>query len=326
MAIVMESTLRRMGVPYHVVGGMSLFDRAEVVAVTSALRLGVNPRDIYALKNVAQYIDGIGPGSVYVIQEWLEGDESRSLMELATGKASIEGLSERRTESFRAFYRQLFSRVASTDGVADFIKWVVDGPMRLLERETNDELRQRRKQFLEVMVDDVASEVKSRQAQDPQANWQEVLLDAALRDAQQSEVPGGQVTLSTMHRAKGLEWDHVFIAGVSDGLMPLAPRSDVDENDAGFNHLEEERRLAFVGVTRARKTCTAMHADRYFFPGQMEDKEYEVSPFASELGAQLSDFRRSTSNHDSGFDDFDEFEEADVELNSLLSSLRQSFP
>lgn len=323
MAIVLESALRQQGIPYHVVGGMSLFDRAEVVAVSSALRLGVNPRDVYAMKNVATYIDGIGPGSVYQLQEWLEADESRSLMSLAVGSDVIPGLSESRLNAVKGFYRELVAQLAGSGGVREFIGWVVQGPMRLLERESNDEMRQRRKEFIDVMADDVESEVRSRQLQDPRASWQEVMLDAALREAQQSEVPGGQVTLSTVHRAKGLEWDHVIIAGMSDGLMPLTMRADIDESDAAFNHQEEERRLAFVGVTRARKTCTAVHADRYFFPGQQEDREYPVSPYAFEMGAMITDFRLSNDN--GGFSDFDDFDDLESEASpsTWLASLRK---
>ena len=127
---------------------------------------------------------------------------------------------------------------------------------------------------------------------DVSARWQDVLLDAALRESRQSESGSGQITLITIHRSKGLEFDHVIIAGLSNGLMPLEPRG-LDENDdeAGFMHLHEERRLAFVATTRPRKTCDAFHADSYRFPGSNQEQTYTPSIFASELRCQVTDYR-----------------------------------
>lgn len=317
MAMILEMGLRRHDIPFHVVGGMSLFDRAEIVAITSALRLAVNPRDTYALKNLTPYIDGIGPGSGYALQEWLEADESRSMMNL---KAPIEGLTDKRIEAAKSFMRQLVGQMYSTKPVMEFVQWVVDGPMKLLEREKDMETRSKRSDFIKALADDISLELAERKLSEPDAVWQDVLLDAALRESRQSESDLGQVTLSTVHRSKGLEWDHVLLAGMSEGLMPLENRSDVDDDDAGFSHMEEERRLVFVGWTRARKSCCGLHADRYFFPGTNEDRQYAPSRFVQELNAEVIDLRPSVeADYETSFeeDDFDA-EDLMAELNSMI--------
>jgi len=292
MAMLIEQSLGRRGIPFHVVGGMSLFDRAEIVAITSAIRLSFNPRDVYALKNLTPYIDGIGPGSGYVVQEWLESDDSFSLSNLPD---EIPGLSKARRDALDIFFNDLVMEVGTSSSAEQFIQWSIDGPMQLLVREKDDQMREKRAVFLSALAVDLTLESAERFASDGRSRWQDVLLDAALRDARQSESEGGQITLSTVHRAKGLEWDYVFIPGFSEGLMPLANRSELDDDEAGFSHTEEERRLAFVGVTRARLGLVAMHADEYFFPGSKDEQTFTPSRFAEELGLFLNDFRNKPS-------------------------------
>lgn len=321
MAMLLEQSLRRHGIPYHVVGGMSLFDRAEVVAVTSAIRLALNPRDCYALKNLIPYIDGVGAGSGYLVQEWMEADPARSMHRLREG---VPGLSEKRLEALSRFFGELTSLVVSGATVDEFIDWVVAGPMQVLERETNPDMRKKREAHLNAMREDIKLEIEERSQSEPDTMWVDVIMDAALREARQSEAEAGQITLSTIHRAKGLEWDHVFIAGSSEGLMPLEKRTELDEDDAGFSHVEEERRLAFVGVTRARKSCTALHADSYAFPGSAthDAQPYEVSRFVAEMGAQIVDHRYQGAINETDQDaDGD-----DLDTDALLASIRQMMP
>lgn len=281
MALLIEQSLRRHGIPYHVVGGMSLFDRAEIVAVTSALRLALNPRDVYALKNLTPYIDGIGMAGVQLLQDWLEADEKRSLLHLPD---QLPGLTSARMTAFVEFYSQLVHAVQSTNTPSSFIRWVIQGPMRLLEREKDEVLRAKRANHLDAMVKDIGDEVRDRSQDDPSITWRDVVMDAALREARQSQSSEGQVTLSTIHRSKGLEWDHVLIPGFSEGLMPLDNSTALEDDEAGFSHVEEERRLAYVAFTRAKKTCEAIHADTYYFPGDKVERPYAPSRFAQELG------------------------------------------
>lgn len=301
MALLMEQSLRRHNVPYHVVGGMSLFDRSEVTAVTSAIRLAVNPRDIHALKTLSEYIDGLGHGSVYVLAEWLEEDPQRCLSDLPS---SIPGISDKRLSAFSIFYRDLVDEALLSSSAGEFVSWVTDGPMAVLEREKDDQIRERKGVHLNLLAKDIELELKERLGLEPKLTWRDIIIEVALRDARQSESVNGQVTLSTIHRSKGLEYPYVFIAGASEGLMPLDNRADLNSDEAGFNHIEEERRLAFVATTRAKSYCHFFHSDKYHFPGGNDDRVYEPSRFLTEMGFVISP-TVSVSTVDTFCEDFD---------------------
>lgn len=303
MAMLIEKSMRRYKIPYHVVGGMSLFERSEVVAVTSALRLATNPSDIYALKSIQPYIDGFGEASCYALCDWL-GDELGT--SLANIPDEIPNRPARGLSAFRGFFEDLRAEVMFSGDATSFVKWVVEGPMAVLEREKDDQIRERKAQHLEALARDIGLELQERLALEPDLTWQGVMQEVALRDARQSEAEQGQVTLSTIHRSKGLEWDEVFIAGFSEGLMPLDSRTELTEEDAACGHLEEERRLGYVALTRARTACYLHHADTYGFPGAPEDKTYEPSRFIEEMGLSVTSMSQSNASEDDDFN-FEDF-------------------
>nr|WP_258190090.1 ATP-dependent helicase [Stutzerimonas stutzeri] len=303
MAMLLEQGLRRYKVPYHVVGGMSLFDRSEVVAVTSALRLASNPNDVYALKSLQPYIDGFGEASCYALCDWLNDELGASLNELPE---QIPNLPQRGLAAFRSFYEDLRTEIVICENAPEFVSWVIEGPMAVLEREKDDQIRDRKAQHLEALGKDIDLELGERLTLEPELTWRGLMLEVALRDARQSEATKDQVTLSTVHRSKGLEWDWVYIAGFSEGLMPLDSRTELEDGDAACGHMEEERRLAYVGLTRARQACYLHHSDSYGFPGSREDRVYEPSRFIEEMGLVL--YRPSVVDQLNEADSFD-FEE-----------------
>lgn len=316
MAMLIEQSMRRYKIPYHVVGGMSLFDRAEVVAVTSALRLATNPTDVYALKSIQPFIDGFGEASCYALCDWLNDTLGASLADLPD---QIPNMTARGLTAFRDFFEDLRAEVMFCDEAPAFVKWVVEGPMAVLDREKDEQIRERKGQHLEALGRDIALELSERQQSESNLTWRDVMQEVALRDARQSEGDKGQVTLSTLHRSKGLEWDEVYIAGFSEGLMPLDSRMELTEEDAACGHMEEERRLAYVGLTRARKACHIHHADTYGFPGGQEDKTYEPSRFIEEMG--LEALRPGNSELFDESDNFD-FEEFKSEFMGLAGGMR----
>lgn len=295
MALLLEQSLRRWKIPYHVVGGMSLFDRGEVVAVTAALRLASNPRDTHALKSLTSYIDGFGPASSYIVSNWLEENPDRSMRDLPS---SLPGISDSRLASLCEFYSDLMFEAVAAKEPNEFIQWAISGPMAILEREKDEQLRERKAQHLRSLGKDIADELSERIVIDPRLSWRDVMMEVALREVRQVEADGGQVTLSTIHRAKGLEWKEVFIAGMSNGLMPLDSKTEINEGEVGYSHIEEERRLAYVGITRAKERCHLFHASRYYFPGGREDKTYEPSRFIDEMGIEVQLAINSTLNCD----------------------------
>ncbi|MBP3061864.1 MULTISPECIES: ATP-dependent helicase [Ectopseudomonas] len=285
MAMLVEQGLRRYGVPYQVVGGMSLFERTEVVAVTAAIRLASNPRDTFALKAITPFVDAFGNSSSYEVCQWIEDSPSSSLAALPE---SIEGIQARALLSLKDFYEDLKVEAAFASSAHEFVQWAINGPMAILEREKDDQLREKRAGHLKALGDDIDAELAERIKSEPKLTWRDVLGEVALRDRRQEQVEGGLVTLSTIHRAKGLEWDVVHIAGFSNGLLPLDSREELMDEDAGYHHLEEERRLAYVGLTRARHEVILHHADSYQFPGMAKPLECEPSLFAQEVGGLVT--------------------------------------
>lgn len=281
MAMLIEPALRKLGIPYHVVGGMSLFDRAEVVAITNAIRLARNPRDTHALKALTPYIDKFGESSSYAVCDWLERTPSASVYELPS---QLDDVPTSRISALRSFVDELQGETLMCHRAPDFVKWAVEGPMALLEREKDDQLREKRAQHIQLLAENIESELAERVSAGESLTWRDIAVEIALRDAGQTEGDRGQVTLSTLHRSKGLEWPEVLLVGMSEGLMPLDSRSTISEEDAGYSHMEEERRLAYVGITRGMHNVEFFHSERYAFPGGEDDKQYEPSRFLIEMG------------------------------------------
>jgi superfamily I DNA/RNA helicase len=301
MAMLLEQSLRRSGIHYTVVGGRSLFDRSEVTAVTSALRVARNPKDVFAIKTLIDYVDGFGEGSAYSLCEWIEELPTNSLENLPD---SIPRVSEAKLAVFKRFFAELQDEVLLAREPKEFIQWVVDGPMRVLDREKDEDLRDRKGHHLDALGRDIQEELVERKAIDPRLSWRDVMVEVALRDVRQTEAEHGVVTLSTIHRSKGLEWDHVHIPGFSEGLMPLDSRSEVNQDEAGYSHIEEERRLGFVGITRAKSVCKTYHSTHYGFAGGNEDRVYEPSRFLDEMNIQAPKVLAAIDFDDAN-DDFD---------------------
>ena len=320
MAMLLEPALRNVGIDYHVVGGMSLFDRSEVVAAVSAVRLASNGRDINALKSAVNFIDGFGDASCYSVCDWILADEGASLHDLPS---TIPGVSAARLEPLTRFLADIQDEILLAESAKEFLKWVIDGPMNLLERERDDQIRERKSQHLCMLADNVDHECEDRRRAGERISWRDIFIEISLRNAGQSQSNGAQITLSTLHRSKGLEYPYVLLVGMSEGLLPLDNRSDdADDSDAAFSHIEEERRLAFVGLTRAELECEFYHSDQYGFPGGSDQKIYKPSRFLEEMGYQPCPRTSQDAMHTASTDYEDELESADDFCSALKLHFR----
>jgi len=286
MAGLLEPALRRERISYHVVGGMSLFDRSEVSAITNAVRLARNPQDTHALKSLTQYIDSFGDASCYAVCDWLMNTPGASLYELPD---EVENVPKRGLSSLRGFMGDLQSEALMCHSAIEFVDWAVSGPMAILDREKDEQIREKKEQYIKMLAHNIEDELQDRKDSGESLTWRDIAVEIALRDAGQTEGSSDQVTLSTIHRSKGLEWPHILLVGMSEGLMPLDARSDVSDEDAGYSHMEEERRLGYVGITRAKVNCEFFHSARYAFPGSDDDKTYAPSRFLTEMGYSCTD-------------------------------------
>ncbi|MGH7517246.1 MAG: ATP-dependent helicase [Gemmatimonadales bacterium] len=246
-----EEAFRRAGVPYRLVGAISFYERREVKDLLAYLRLAANPADDEAfLRAIGVPRRGIGDTSIAALAgsaaQW-----SKSLLEAAGMADRVPELRPNAREGFRGFAALVGGLAARAGQLApaqvleELIRAIdyeavlaAEGPEGAERWENVRELVASAAEWSEVVVPD---------AEDPGTPLERFLAEAALLSAHDN-VTGGDagVTLMTLHTAKGLEWPVVVLAGLEHGLFPLAR---AEEHADG---LEEERRLCYVGLTRAK--------------------------------------------------------------------------
>ncbi len=241
---VLEDALRRGGIPYVVVGSVRFYERKEIKDALAYLRLVVNPADDVAFRRAIQTPGrGIGRATLTRLEE-LAVREARPLLALAAAPpADVTGKPRRALEEFAALITRLATAREKTPLPA-FIDLVLDasGYREDLKQERSSEADARLENLEELIA---AAEDYAR---GPETATLEGFLDGVALVSDVDELPDGTrgVTLMTLHSAKGLEFPVVFLTGMEEGVFPHARSMDsVDE-------IEEERRLCYVGITRAK--------------------------------------------------------------------------
>jgi DNA helicase-2/ATP-dependent DNA helicase PcrA len=277
-----EVELRAAGLPYVVVGGMSFFDRKEVRDVVAYLKLATNPRDETSLLRIINTPPrGVGKASIDKVLDFA------TRLGIPAGEgfdraAEIEGLSPQSVEGYRALSatlaradlagagRQLVDRLSAFLDSIDYRAEVA----RLYPEPMTREARW-------AGVEEVLNFAENYVRRSPEPTLDGFLEELALTSGDEPEEKperGDAVTLMTLHAAKGLEFPHVFLVGMEEGLLPHA-------RAAAEGGVEEERRLAYVGITRAMTTLTLSWAferakygrraravpSRFLFEAQGED-------------------------------------------------------
>jgi DNA helicase-2/ATP-dependent DNA helicase PcrA len=263
---VLEDVLVRQGVAYQVIGGPRFYERAEIKDAIAYLQVLDNPYDAVSLMRIANRPRrGIGDTSIARLVAYADG-LGISLWE-AMGHSEEAGLapaSARAVNGFRDVMQSLMA-TATDSSVAGIVEAVLDRTDTIdsFEAERTIEARGRIENLEELVG--VAREYDHAASEPSLSGFlQEISLYSdqdALRNAEDGE--GGQVTLMTLHNAKGLEFRAVFMIGMEEGIFPHV--RSIEENS-----LEEERRLAYVGMTRAKERLTMTHAMRRNLFGRSE--------------------------------------------------------
>jgi len=255
-----EGELRANGVPYVVVGGMSFFDRKEVRDIVAYLRLAVNPRDETSLLRIINTPSrGVGKASIDRVLEFAT-EEGISAGEAFERASEIDGLSPQAIEGYRKLRaavdgcgledagRQLVARLEQ------FLE-AVDYRAEVTRLYPDPQLREARwAGVLEVL--NFAENHVRRSAKPSLEDFLEELTlsgDDGPGDKKKNDEARDAVTLMTLHAAKGLEYPHVFLVGMEEGLLPHT-------RAVAEGGVDEERRLAYVGITRAMTTLTLSFA------------------------------------------------------------------
>ncbi len=244
---VLEENLARHGVPYKVIGGTRFYDRREVKDALAYMKAVINPSDEVSVKRVINNPKrGVGDSSVGKLDAYASGRGLSFIDALRrSDDAGVGGKAAKGIEQF-LFLLDSVADLAADDKPAPLLE-------ALLERSGYlDELRAERTIESEGRLENLAELVGS--AQDAESIEQFLEQVSLTSDADEIDGDDSQVVLMTIHAAKGLEFPAVFIIGLEDGVFPhLRSIGDPDE-------LEEERRLAYVALTRAQERLYLTHA------------------------------------------------------------------
>ena len=267
LAKVFEKALRRASIPYRVSGGQSFFDRIEIRDLCAWLRLIVNNDDDPAfLRAITSPKRGIGHQTLTSLGEFASRWKS-SMFEALFAQSLGTALSARSVASLHEFGRyvnDLEFRARHAQGAEDakpfLLGWLKDIAYEQHLRDSAESEALATSRWANVLdfVDWIAKRCGGEMENDGSTTLtseEHSVLDVAqsisvIVSLAERKDEQNVVTLSTLHAAKGLEWPHVMLAGVNEGLLPFL--SDDDEMTA--QRLEEERRLMYVGITRARHT------------------------------------------------------------------------
>jgi len=290
---VFEEVFIRVGLPYRVVGGVRFYERREVRDLLAYLRLIANPADEVSLRRVVNVPKrGIGERA----EEYVAAYASReriSFAEALRTPSDVPGLAARSAAAiagFNALVDELREQAATGGPVAELVEAVLDKTGLQASLENSEDLQDAtRVENLQEMVS-VAREFDGSPSNQARADGaladflERVALVADADEIPDGEDHGGMVTLMTLHTAKGLEFPVVFLTGMEEEVFPHA-RALTNQRE-----LEEERRLAYVGITRAEERLYLTRAASRNWWGR--PAFHTPSRFLSEIPASLIEWRR----------------------------------
>jgi ATP-dependent DNA helicase Rep len=254
---MLEQKLREMHIPYYLSGGLSFFDRSEIKDVMAYLRLVTNPKDDNAfIRAINTPRRGIGAGTLEALAD-VAREASCSLYDAISKAALHNRLSPSRQGPVRHFEQWLSDMIERAD---------TEHPLRLVERLLEDidyqawitkqsaspeqaDMRWRN-------VEDLLSWIKSIAAKGEQKTLSDVVSVVSLMgilEKNEDDSTNNVVSLMTLHASKGLEFPHVSIVGLEEEILPH--RTSIEDD-----MVEEERRLFYVGITRAQRELTLSYA------------------------------------------------------------------
>lgn len=286
---VLEEKLMRYAIPYTMVGGTKFYDRKEIKDILAYLRLLYNPEDSLSLTRIINVPKrNIGATTMEHVAAYAE-EQGISLFEAlsSTDEIPVTKRAKASLENFAAMIFDLLNDIEGKD-VLSLIETVIKqtGYGDMLDKEAeHDPQGESRKEN----VGEFLSVAKDYMDSNPEGNLQDFLENVALvSDVDDFESSDSKVTLMTLHTAKGLEFPVVFLTGLDEGLFPHS-RTLMDPAQ-----VEEERRLAYVGITRAERQLYVTNAVTRTMYGRIS--AYMPSRFLAEIPSQfMEDYHRKSA-------------------------------
>ena len=270
------------GIPYDVVGGTNFYARREIKDLLAYLKTIDNGRDDLAVRRIINIPKrGIGATTIAKVQDYAEMHEI-SFYDALCRVDEINGIGKA-AQKIRGFVNmiQVFRSSLPTYGLKGLMKDILDTTDYIREMDVNDEEdAQNRIDNIEELL----SKITAYEEENDFPTLGQFLEEVALvADIDHLEEDDNRVLLMTLHSAKGLEFSHVYLAGMEDGIFPSYMTITADDSA----EMEEERRLAYVGITRAKDDLTLCYAKMRMVRG--ETQMNAVSRFVKEIPEELMD-------------------------------------
>lgn len=283
---LLEEKFVAMNVPYKIVGGVNFYARREIKDLLAYLKTIDNGMDDIAVRRIINVPKrGIGLTTINRIQE-SAAERGLGFYETLMAPELIPGIgrSAAKLDSFAALI-EYFKGLTGQMSITDLLREVIEktGYMEILDSEDKEDA-QARKENIDELINKAAAYEEAAEDRDEPATLSAFLEEVALvADIDSLDEEQDYVVLMTLHSAKGLEFPHVYLAGMEDGLFPSYMTITSDDRD----DLEEERRLCYVGITRAEQELTLTCARRRMVRG--ETQYNKISRFIKEIPAELLD-------------------------------------
>ena len=283
---LLEEKFVAMNVPYKIVGGVNFYARREIKDLLAYLKTIDNGMDDIAVRRIINVPKrGIGLTTINRIQE-SAAERGLGFYETLMAPELIPGIgrSAAKLYSFAALI-EYFKGLTGQMSITDLLREVIEktGYMESLDSEDKEDA-QARKENIDELINKAAAYEEAAEDRDEPATLSAFLEEVALvADIDSLDEEQDYVVLMTLHSAKGLEFPHVYLAGMEDGLFPSYMTITSDDRD----DLEEERRLCYVGITRAEQELTLTCARRRMVRG--ETQYNKISRFIKEIPAELLD-------------------------------------
>jgi DNA helicase-2/ATP-dependent DNA helicase PcrA len=272
-----EEELLRANIPYSVVGGVKFYERAEIKDVLAYLRLAVKPHDTPSIERVINVPSrGIGDTTVAALDAAAQQHDASLWTVIEQELAPLPSRAAKAVREFREIVTDL--RNAANHPLPELFDYLLlrTGYRRMLQ-ESRDIQDESRLQNIEELLSS-AREFSEQNAGAALADYLDSIT--LMSDLDRYESQKG-VTLMTLHAAKGLEFKVVFLAGMEEGILPHSMTRDEHDD------VEEERRLCYVGMTRAREQLYCLHSLERRLHGQF--REQSPSPFLSEIPEEVTE-------------------------------------
>lgn len=321
---IFEESLRKKNIPYRIYGGLSFYQRKEIKDVISYFRLVVNPNDEEAFRRIINYpTRGIGDVTVGKISSAAQLHSLSLWQVLASPLEYNVNINAGTTRKLADFHSLISEFIAQNEilNAFELAQEVIKNSG--IAKEAYDDMTPEgmsRAQNIQELLNAMSEFVTTRQEQgDEGIKLVDFLSEVSLLTDQDTnkEHENEKVTLMTVHAAKGLEFEHVFVVGMEEDLFPSAmAKSEV-------RGLEEERRLFYVAITRAKKTATITYAKSRFKNGQINSAK--ESRFLKDIDPKYLEMDRNTASDISRSSQADDFW-ASLREQRIASQSQKSYP